>query len=320
MAGIFLGKNAVVPKEILPANTNQALAILRLDQSRANPFFISYFLRQPRVIDYVNNMSGQSAQPNINFEEIKSIDLLLPSLDTQKSIASILSSLDEKIDLLHRQNATLEKLAETLFRQWFVEEAKEEWEENPLTFFGNIVCGKTPPKSVKEYFNGDVPFIKIPDMHGRIFVFDTEDSLTKEGVSFQANKTLPPRSISVSCIATVGLVTMNAFLSQTNQQINSIVPNHEFYRYFLYIHMKNLNDELQSMASGGTATLNLNTRNFSQIKLPLPNEEHLTSFHEKVNPLFEKIFSNQTQVRTLTNLRDTLLPKLMSGEVRVEIK
>ncbi|NJL76716.1 MAG: hypothetical protein HC892_18530 [Saprospiraceae bacterium] len=132
MAGIFLGKNAVVPNDILPANTNQALAILRLDQGKAYPIFISYYLRQPQVIDFINNMSGQSAQPNINFEEIKSIDLLLPSLDTQKSIASILSCLDDKIDLLHRQNTTLEKMAETLFRQWFVEDAKEEWEDTTL--------------------------------------------------------------------------------------------------------------------------------------------------------------------------------------------
>ena len=132
MAGVFLGKNAIVSEDILPANTNQALAIIRINQEKALAKFIHYFLRQKSIIEFVNNMSGQSAQPNINFQEIKSIELLLPPLPEQKAIASILSSLDNKIDLLHRQNKTLESMAETLFRQWFVEEADEGWEEVPL--------------------------------------------------------------------------------------------------------------------------------------------------------------------------------------------
>ena len=92
MAGIFLGKTALVYEDILPANTNQALAIIRLNRDKANPKFIHYYLRQRSVIDFVNNMSGQSAQPNINFEEIKSINILLPQIHEQIQIASILSS------------------------------------------------------------------------------------------------------------------------------------------------------------------------------------------------------------------------------------
>ncbi|MEZ4901864.1 MAG: restriction endonuclease subunit S [Spirosomataceae bacterium] len=103
MAGIFLGKSGIVTEDMLPANTNQALAIIRLNQGLAIPQFVNYYLRQKSVIEFVNNMSGQSAQPNINFEEIKSILLLLPPLPEQRAIASVLSSLDDKIDLLHRQ-------------------------------------------------------------------------------------------------------------------------------------------------------------------------------------------------------------------------
>jgi type I restriction enzyme S subunit len=117
MAGIFLGKTGLVTEDVLPANTNQAVAIIRLDQEKALPKFIHYFLRQKSITDFVNNMSGQSAQPNINFQEIKSIELNLPPLPEQLAIAALLSSLDDKIDLLHRQNKTLEAMAETLFRQ-----------------------------------------------------------------------------------------------------------------------------------------------------------------------------------------------------------
>ena len=133
MAGIFLGKNAIITEDLLPANTNQALAIIRLNKEISIPKYVHYFLRQQEVIDFINNMSGQSAQPNINFEEIKSIEILLPSKEQQEVIAKILSNLDDKIDLLRRQNNTLESMAEVLFRQWFGEEAEDCWEEKKLT-------------------------------------------------------------------------------------------------------------------------------------------------------------------------------------------
>ncbi len=156
-------------------------------------------------------------------------------------------------------------------------------------------------------------------MHGNIFIFETTDSLSEEGKLSQSNKTLAPKSICVSCIATVGLVSMNAKESQTNQQINSIIPQKDYYRYFLYLTMKSYNDLLHSMASGGTATLNLNTGNFSKIPVPYPGNKFLVDFQVQIEPFFDKIFTNQSQIRTLEKLRDTLLPKLMSGEVRVKI-
>ncbi|KKG49548.1 restriction endonuclease subunit S [Methanosarcina mazei] len=301
----------------IPLATNQACCNLVIDNKIADYHFIYYLLKNS-YFELVLRKTG-SAQPNLNTKLLKDFDILLPPLPEQFTIASILSSLDDKIDLLHRQNKTLEAMAETLFRQWFVEEADEGWKEKPLSFYGTIICGKTPSKKVQSYFNGDIPFIKIPDMHGNIFLFDTSDSLTEEGKRSQSNKTLPPKSICVSCIATVGLVSLNAKESQTNQQINSIVPNENYYRYYLYLTMRSSYDLLHSMASGGTATLNLNTGNFSQIPVLYPEQSVLEEFHSEVEPLFDKIFFNQSQIHTLEKLRDTLLPKLMSGEVRVEL-
>lgn len=280
-----------------------------------NEKFIYYFLH---TLDFFSFNAG-SAVPTLNRNHIHELKVKIPPLPEQKAIAGVLSSLDDKIDLLHRQNKTLEAMAETLFRKWFIEEADESWEEKPFSFFGEIICGKTPSKKVDSYFDGNIPFIKIPDMHGNIFVFDTQDKLSEEGKLSQKNKTLPPKSICVSCIATVGLVSMNAIESQTNQQINSIVPKNDFYRYFLFLFMKSSYDLLQTMASGGTATLNLNTNDFSNIGVIYSGEDYLINFHKIVYPLFDKIYENQKQIRTLEKLRDTLLPKLMSGEVRVRI-
>ncbi|MBG5986796.1 restriction endonuclease subunit S [Proteus vulgaris] len=235
----------------------------------------------------------------------------------QKAIASVLSSLDDKINLLHRQNKTLESIAETLFRQWFVEEAQDDWEEKTLADFGKVVCGKTPSKKKSEYYGNDIPFLKIPDMHGRVFISSTEDNLSLLGAESQLNKLLPEGSLCVSCIATVGLVCITSKPMQTNQQINSIIPKSSKYLYFLFLLMKSINDELHSLASGGTTTLNLNTGNFSKIKICVPPKEDIFSFNQSVYDFFEKIKSNTNQIQTLEKLRDTLLPKLMSGEVRV---
>ena len=275
--------------------------------------FMYYLLK---TFDFTQLNTG-SAVPSLNRNHIHELPVSIPDVPTQCRIAAILSSLDDKIDLLHRENATLEQMAETLFHQWFVVEAKEEWEEKPLSFFGKIVCGKTPPKKEKKYFGGQIPFIKIPDMHNNVFVFNSEDTLTEEGVLSQKEKTIPPFSIIVSCIATVGLVVMNAKKAQTNQQINSIIPEKEYYRYFLFLHFRNMYEELNAMASGGTATLNLNTGNFSKILLPCPTDDYLRVFNEQVKDLFLKIYSNQKQIQTLIQTRDGLLPRLMGGEVKL---
>jgi len=292
--------------------------VLREKAGESDKQFLYYLSISPDFRDVaILSMTGSSGRQRVQTDVVKQHLFLLPSLPEQRAIASVLSSLDDKIDLLHRQNATLEKMAETLFREWFVEKGNPEWEERPLSEFGQIICGKTPSKKKPEYFDGEYPFIKIPDMHGKTFVFDTQDSLSEEGFLSQKNKALPAKSINVSCIATVGLVTMNAFPSQTNQQINSVIPDDE-YRYYLYCEMKNSYDILHAMASGGTATLNLNTGNFSKIPVLQPDGETIDRFNEIVSPMFDKVFENQTQIRTLTALRDTLLPKLMSGEVRVK--
>jgi len=292
--------------------------VLREREGISDKHFLYYLAISSEIRDIaILSMTGSSGRQRVQTDVVKEHELLVPLLPEQKAIAEVLSSLDDKIDLLHRQNKTLEQMAETLFRQWFVEEAGEDWEEKPLNYFGDVICGKTPSKKKPEYHDGEIPFIKIPDMHGNTFIFNTADTLTDEGSNSQKNKLLPPKSICVSCIATVGLVSMNIVESQTNQQINSIIPKEDKYRYFLYLYMKSSYNLLHAMAGGGTATLNLNTGNFQKINILKPDDNTLNEFNLFVEPQFNKIFANQQQINTLESLRDTLLPKLMSGEVRV---
>ncbi|MDN5099083.1 restriction endonuclease subunit S [Aliarcobacter butzleri] len=314
-----IGLCAKIPDELDNANLTENCVKLVFDKNKIDTNFLYYHLISPDTQELINSLDVGSTQPKLPIYNIQKIDISLPPLEEQKAIAEVLCSFDDKIDLLHRQNQTLESLAQTLFRQWFIEEAKEEWEEKTLSYFGDIICGKTPSKSNSQYFDGNVPFIKIPDMHGNTFIFKTTDTLSEIGKESQKNKTLPPKSICVSCIATVGLVSMNIIESQTNQQINSIIPNKDIYRYFIYLFMQSSYDLLHAMASGGTATLNLNTGDFSKMEILKPDDETLKIFHQVIEPTFDKIFINSKQIQTLENLRDTLLPKLLSGEVRVKI-
>lgn len=190
------------------------------------------------------------------------------------------------------------------------------WVNKPLSYFGEIVCGKTPSKSNKDFYGDDVPFIKIPDMHNQSFITKTIDTLSFAGANSQPKKYIPAKSVCVSCIATVGLVSITSEPSHTNQQINSIIPNHESFSEFLYLSLKqsSMTKFLKDLASGGSATLNLNTSTFSKIEIIKPSKEIINIFHEKISVFFERVLSNSIENEKLAEIRDLLLPRLLSGE------
>ena len=195
-------------------------------------------------------------------------------------------------------------------------EVPKGWELKALSDLGQIICGKTPSKSNKEFYGNDVPFIKIPDMHNQVFITQTTDNLSVAGANSQSKKYIPPKSICVSCIATVGLVSMTSKPSHTNQQINSIIPNNNNTSEFLYLSLKQplMTKYLKDLASGGSATLNLNTSTFSKIEIMTPSKEIIDIFHNKVVYAFEKVLSNSIENKRLAEIRDLLLPNLLNGE------
>jgi type I restriction enzyme S subunit len=293
------------------------------------PEYARYLFRDISFRREVYQLATGDIRFNISQESLANIEIEIPDLPTQKEIASILSSLDEKIELNLQMNQTLEAMAQAIFKEWFVnfnfpgfdgelvDGLPKGWNRCLIKDFGKIVCGKTPSKAVKEYFGGEYMFIKIPDMHNSVFIIETTDSLTEEGVNSQSNKTIPPFSICVSSIATVGLVCINPEPCQTNQQINSIIPKNKDLRYFLYFLTTSMKDTFLATASGGTATLNMNTSQFSNIRAFMPSEDVLNEFDEIVSPIMEKILENEYNIKSLTQTRDTLLPKLMSGQLEI---
>lgn len=293
--------------------------------------FLYYLLKYNK--DNIASQGSGTTFAEVSGKTMKDIEVVVPKeKEDQRRIASILSSLDRKIELNNKINADLEEMAQAIFKNWFVDfepfkDGKfvdselgmipEGWKVGCLGDMGAVVCGKTPSKSNSNYYGGDIPFIKIPDMHGNVFVENSEDRLTEEGSLSQIKKLIPPYSLMVSCIATVGLVSINTKPSHTNQQINTVIPHNKSALFYLYQHIKNNEEFLKNMGRGGTTTLNVNTKSFSNIRLLIPSEIALEQFHGIVEGLFKKIEQNLHESRTLSLLRDTLLPRLMSGEIEV---
>lgn len=312
-----------------------SIAIVRPDKSKVNPSYLVYAIKDPSTTDLIlNNFVGGSGVPRIVLKDFKKVDLTIPSLDTQKSIASILSSLDDKIDLLHRQNVTLEKMAETLFRQWFVEEAKDDWE---MGTFGQFITETVGGEWGKESIDGD--YSKAVNCIRGTDIADLNIGLpTRTPVRFVKEKkfqAIYPNEGDL--IIEISGGTENQSTGRTcyiNSQVRKLFSyplvfsnfcrmirvKDPMYSYFLYCYFQFLynQDEFFSLENGSSGIKNLDYKTLLfEFEYIMPDTNTIIDFHKKVELIFSKVNHNKNQILTLTALRDTLLPKLMSGEVRV---
>ena len=192
------------------------------------------------------------------------------------------------------------------------------WEVIRVADVGKIICGKTPSTKVTEYYGKDIPFITIPDMHGNVFATTTQKCLSRHGAESQEKKTLPAGTICVSCIATPGLVVITTEESQTNQQINSIIPSAENETYYWFWIFRNSGDAIRAGGSGGSVLANLSTGRFSELQVLAPPARLRNAYHLLVSAFFSRVLTNEREMKTLTAMRDALLPKVLSGEIRVK--
>jgi len=191
------------------------------------------------------------------------------------------------------------------------------WEVGVVGDLGDVICGKTPPTKDQSNYGEDIPFITIPDMHGATYVTSTARKLSIKGADTQRKKYLPANTVCVSCIATPGLVVLTSEVSQTNQQINSVVPSNLKTAFFIYESLSLLGDHIRVAGSGGSVFSNLSKGRFEQLPVLLPSQAFQKAFHKVVEPNFTKLLASRKNNSELTKLRDTLLPKLLSGELRI---
>ena len=321
MAGMFLGKTGIATAEVVPANTNQAVAIIRVDDTKANYEYVYYYLNQKSVIHTINTTSAQSAQPNINLKQIGKIKINLPDRKKQDQIVSLLSAIDLKISNNVEINDNLQQQAQALFKSWFLNyepwdgTAPNSWLHGKLGDYANIKRGGSP-RPIQEYLSDSgLRWLKISDVTGlqTPFIIDIKDHIIEEGL--KKTVFLKAGSLVLSNSATPGIPKI--------LDVDSCIhdgwlyfPESRFSNEYLYLYFKYIRQQLVNLSNGSVFN-NLKTDILKGYPTILPDEETLQRFDGIIKPMFLQMQNLTRESHDLMDLRDTILPRLMSGELDV---
>ncbi|MDP2903150.1 MAG: restriction endonuclease subunit S [Methylovulum sp.] len=296
---------------------NQRVAkVISKNEETLSTDYIYYFLKDTNTHLYLaSRSSGSANQANISKSDIENIPFSLPPENEQQAIAAVLSSLDDKIDLLHRQNKTLEAMAETLFKQWFVVEAREDWEdweEKPLSqvanFLNGLACQKYPPENAIDKF----PVLKIRELNSGI-----SESSDWASSTIKPEYIVENGDIIFAWSASLMVKVWHGETCILNQHLFKVTST-EFPKWFYLMWCKHHLDEFISISSSHATTMgHIKRGDLDNAMVLIPTVEELEIMTLKMTPILNKQIANQKQIQTLETLRDNLLPKLMSGEIRV---
>lgn len=330
MAGAYLGKSAILRDEDVPANTNQAVALIRIDSNRACPDYVYYFLNQKQLIAFMNQLPNQSAQPNINLAQIGSLEVGLPEIEAQKRTAGILSSYDKLIENNRRQIALLEEAAQRLYKEWFVDlrfpgyetvsihdGLPEGWEVVPAESYCDISIGKTPPRKEPQWYrNGTVKWASVADLGTcSAFIGETKELLNGDAVEQLSVKVVPADTILLSFKMTIGRVAIASEPMATNEAIAHFKYPDIAMREYLYEYLCIF--EYSKLGSTSSISTAINSKIVKRMPLVLPTTEVIRAFHAITAPMFDAIGTAERRIAAAREARDRLLPKLVSGEIEV---
>ena len=288
-------------------------------------------------------MNGSSGRQRVQNDVLKNTEILLPSLEEQKAIADILSSLDEKIEVNNQMNETLEEMAQALFKRWFVdfefpnEEGKpykssggemveselgmipKGWEVLKAQDYYNITIGKTPPRKESHWFSTDdkdVKWISISDLGANgTFVTRTNEFLTEDAIKKHNVQVVPAGTVVLSFKLTVGRVAITTEEVATNEAIAHFKKEDDSVREYTYFYLKSFNYE--SLGNTSSIAKAVNSKIIKSMPILIPNKSIIEKYHSIVFSIFENMKNNKLSNESLIQTRDTLLPKLMSGEIRM---
>lgn len=276
------------------------------DTTKLLPEYLMLWFSRPEFDRYARYKSHGSVREIFDWDEMCRVELPVPDLKEQEKIVNTYNAITKRILLKQKINENLEKTAQCLFDKININ--KESFEEKTIEEISDaVICGKTPSTAIKEYWGNEIPFITIPDMHGNNFITQTERYLSRKGKESQEKQTLPARSICVSCIATVGLVSMTTSISQTNQQINSIICKNGISPFYVFLTLKGMEDYLKRLGAGGSTTLNISKSLFASIKIKVPNIKEMCNFDKNVSTIFDSILANEKEIIELKELKQLVI-------------
>ena len=332
IAGAQVGRCGIVRTEHLPANTNQAVGIIRVLCKKANPWFVYYFFKNPQTFRMCQGIGGQAAQPNINLTVLKGFDLPLPALRTQDAIVEVLSAYDDLIENNRRRIALLEEAARMLYREWFVhfrfpghdhtkviDGLPVGWERRTFDDVCDAVGGGTPKTSKPTYwYDGDIPWYTPTDItrNSCLALLDSATKITEAGLRGSSAKILPAGTVLMTSRASVGFFGIIEAPSCTNQGFISVVPHDARARMYLLHNLMHRVEEVRSHAGGATYK-EISKGKFKALPIVLPEGMLLREFEEQASTLHAQVRSLHMSIQKLAEARDLLLPRLMNGEIAV---
>ena len=311
MAGMFLGKTGIATAEVVPANTNQAVAIIRVDDTKANYEYVYYYLNQKSVIHTINTTSAQSAQPNINLKQIGKIKINLPNRKKQDQIVSLLSAIDLKISNNVEINDNLLRQAQALYKNRFIDlkpfngEMPPDWQLGTVSEIIELHDSKRIPLSSRERAN----LTKIYPYYGATSVMDYVDRYLFDGIYLLLGE-------DGTVVDDKGFPILQYVEGKfwVNNHAHIITGKNGFTVETLYLLFSLTN--VRSIVTGAVQP-KISQANLNNVSVVIPSKAELSTFNSIVQPIFSQIRNLRAESDRLTSTRDILLPRLMSGEIDV---
>ncbi len=354
-----IGRTSIVTADYLPANTNQAVAIVRPDKAKVEPRFLRYVLSNRAFVRQAQSRTVQSVQANFSLGELKQAKFQLPPIATQQAVLSVLCSLDDRITLLRETNATLESIAQALFKSWFVDFdpvlAKQEgrvpegMDEATAALFPDgfdesefglvprgwrvkrlaeiterITKGTTPTTLKRPFVETGINFVKAESMNDDgSFLFEKFAFIDDVTHQLLRRSQLASGDVLISIAGTIGrtaVVTKDVLPANTNQAVAVVRPRQELFPSGLIWRFLNRVESRRAMSERVVQAVqaNLSLGTLADMKLVVPPPESATGLYQAAfKPIDQSKNANLQRIRTLSALRDTLLPRLISGQLRI---
>lgn len=353
--GVTFGRCCMVPESVLPACVNQHVAIIRVNPDLADPGYVLSFLSWSATKAYIESFNSGGSRRAITKGNIELFEIPLPTLAEQRFIACVLSAIDRRIDLSRDMNITLEAIAQAIFKSWFVDfdpvKAKAEgrepegvddttaalfpsefedselgpiprgWQIRCLDEVSEVGIGKTPPRGEHQWFTespDDVKWVSIRDMgQTGFYIAESAERLTQGAIERFNIRIVPDNTVMVSFKLTIGRVCISDGQMATNEAIAHcrLSSASTLTTEFLFQYLKSFN--YASLGSTSSIAEAVNSKSIKRIPVVVPSDSVLQAYAQMIGALFQRIKLNQRQAKTLEGIRDTLLPKLISGQICV---
>ena len=296
-------------------------AVIDVDFEKAVPYYIYYVLTQQAITEHLQAIAEQSvsAYPAIKPSDVENLELLLPDRKTQEKIVDILSSIDKKIEQNNDINNNLEEQAQAYFDKLFVVNADPNWPECTLSDIGSVIAGGTPSKSKPEYYaDQGIAWITPKDLSvdKSKFISRGENDISELGFSKSSATKMPAGTILFSSRAPIGYIAIAQNEVTTNQGFKSVIPNENIGTAYVYFLLKNLLPTIEGMASGSTFK-EISGTAMKSVPTVIPDANTIRLFSNLCEPIFKEQEVLESENKHLSTLRDSLLQKLISGEIDV---